>query len=208
MSDPELVHVTVEAGVAVLTLDNPPLNLVTLELTRRLRGALDRLAADPAARVLVVTGAGTRAFCAGSDVSEFPSVADDVVRKTASESASVRRMASSSVVSCARSAASLISWSARLGRSASVRASSRAAASAWPGGTTRLTSPQLRAVSASIGSPVNISSLARPSPTRRSTRTGPPLPGSTPSFTSGRASRTSAPATRMSQQTASSSPPP
>ena len=81
MSDPELVRVTVEAGVAVLTLDNPPLNLVTLELTRRLRAALDRLAADPAARVLVVTGAGPRAFCAGSDVSEFPSVQDDVVRK-------------------------------------------------------------------------------------------------------------------------------
>jgi enoyl-CoA hydratase/carnithine racemase len=81
MSEPTLIHARVEGGVAVLTLDNPPLNLVTLELTRRLRATLDRLAADPEARVLVVTGAGPRAFCAGSDVSEFPSVADDVVRK-------------------------------------------------------------------------------------------------------------------------------
>src|SRR5262245_16790445 len=81
MSTPDLVRVTVDAGVAVLTLDNPPLNVVTLELTRRLRSALDRLAADPEARVLIVTGAGSRAFCAGSDVREFPSVADDVVRK-------------------------------------------------------------------------------------------------------------------------------
>ena len=81
MTDPALVRVTLEAGVAVLTLDNPPLNLVTLELTRRFQAALDRLAADPAARVLVVTGTGPRAFCAGSDVSEFPSVSDDVVRK-------------------------------------------------------------------------------------------------------------------------------
>jgi enoyl-CoA hydratase len=81
MTDPALIHTQVESGVAILTLDNPPLNLVTLELTRRLRAVLDRLADDPAARVLVVTGAGTRAFCAGSDVSEFPSVADDVVRK-------------------------------------------------------------------------------------------------------------------------------
>jgi enoyl-CoA hydratase/carnithine racemase len=81
MSTPELVRVTVDAGVAVLTLDNPPLNVVTLELTRRLRAALDRLAADPEARVLIVTGAGSRAFCAGSDVREFPSVSDDVVRK-------------------------------------------------------------------------------------------------------------------------------
>ena len=46
MSEPTLIRVTVEAGVALLTLDNPPLNLVTLELTRRLRTALDRLAAD------------------------------------------------------------------------------------------------------------------------------------------------------------------
>ena len=39
-------------------------NLVTLELTRRLHAELGRLAADPAVRVLVVTGAGARAFCA------------------------------------------------------------------------------------------------------------------------------------------------
>jgi enoyl-CoA hydratase/carnithine racemase len=79
MTTPDLVRVTVEDGVAVLTLDNPPLNLVTLELTRRLLAALDALAADPAARVLVVTGAGGRAFCAGSDVREFPAVTGDVV---------------------------------------------------------------------------------------------------------------------------------
>jgi len=66
-----LIATTVEAGVAVLTLDNPPLNLVTLELTRPLHDELERLAADPAVRVLVVTGAGGRAFCAGSDVREF-----------------------------------------------------------------------------------------------------------------------------------------
>ena len=67
-----LIATTVESGVAVLTLDNPPLNLVTLELTRRLHAALERLAADPSVRVLVVTGAGERAFCAGSDIQEFP----------------------------------------------------------------------------------------------------------------------------------------
>ena len=81
MTTPPLVRVAVSDGIAELTLDNPPLNLVTLELTRRLHEALDRLAADPAVRVLIVTGAGTRAFCAGSDVGEFPAVLDDVVAK-------------------------------------------------------------------------------------------------------------------------------
>jgi enoyl-CoA hydratase/carnithine racemase len=84
--DTDLIRVAVEDEVGVLTLDNPPLNLVTLELTRRLGAALERLAADPGVRALVVTGAGDRAFCAGSDVGEFAAVLDDVVaRKLARE---------------------------------------------------------------------------------------------------------------------------
>jgi enoyl-CoA hydratase/carnithine racemase len=45
---------------------------VTLELTRRLHALLGRLAEDGAVRALVVTGTGERAFCAGSDIKEFP----------------------------------------------------------------------------------------------------------------------------------------
>ena len=70
--DPILCEV--RDGVATLTLNNPPLNLVTLELTQKLISTLDALAADPEARILVVTGAGERAFCAGSDLSEFPAM--------------------------------------------------------------------------------------------------------------------------------------
>jgi enoyl-CoA hydratase len=70
----DLVRTEIKDGVAVLTLDNPPLNLVTLELTRRLQTALHALARDPAVRALVVAGAGARAFCAGSDIGEFPAM--------------------------------------------------------------------------------------------------------------------------------------
>jgi enoyl-CoA hydratase len=63
---------TIEDGIAVVTLNNPPLNLVTLEMTRELNALVGRLAADPAARVLVLTGSGAKAFCAGSDIKEFP----------------------------------------------------------------------------------------------------------------------------------------
>lgn len=66
------VSVSVEGPVAILTLDNPPLNVVTLALTAALSDALDRVAADPAIRAVVLTGAGDRAFCAGSDITEFP----------------------------------------------------------------------------------------------------------------------------------------
>jgi enoyl-CoA hydratase/carnithine racemase len=88
------IRVTVADGVAVLTLHNPPMNLVTLSLTRELDAALVRLAAETDVRALIVTGAGERAFCAGSDIKEFGSVADDVVgKKLAAENAAFSRLA-------------------------------------------------------------------------------------------------------------------
>src|SRR5262245_31256232 len=68
-------------GVALLTLDNPPLNLMTLDMTRELNALIPHLAEDRAVRAMVLTGSGERAFCAGSDVKEFPQVADAVVQK-------------------------------------------------------------------------------------------------------------------------------
>ena len=65
------VRCSVRDGVAVLTLDNPPLNVVFRGLTEALGRALDVLAQDASVRVVVVTGAGQRAFCAGSDITEF-----------------------------------------------------------------------------------------------------------------------------------------
>lgn len=56
--------------VTTLRLVNPPLNLVTLELTAELNTVLEAVAADTQVRAVVVAG-GERAFCAGSDVSEF-----------------------------------------------------------------------------------------------------------------------------------------
>jgi enoyl-CoA hydratase len=78
---PDPIVCEVREGVAVVTLNNPPLNLVTLALTRALDALLDRLTGDPAVRVVILTGAGERAFCAGSDITEFPGVADDVIGK-------------------------------------------------------------------------------------------------------------------------------
>lgn len=67
----EPVLCSIEDGVALVTLNNPPLNLVTLELTRQLNGLVATLATDEAVHVMVLTGAGTKAFCAGSDIKEF-----------------------------------------------------------------------------------------------------------------------------------------
>ena len=58
----------VENGVAVVTMDRPPLNLLTYTLLKELWEVLDLLAKDRDMRAVILTGAG-RAFCAGMEVS-------------------------------------------------------------------------------------------------------------------------------------------
>jgi|SRR6476646_77051 enoyl-CoA hydratase len=62
------------SGVVVLTLDNPPLNLTTLVTLDKLLSACRDIAADQRIRAVVVTGSGSKAFCAGSDIGEFTDV--------------------------------------------------------------------------------------------------------------------------------------
>ena len=68
----ELILCEIRDHVATVVLNNPPLNVVTLELTRGLGKTLDGLLENDEVRVVIVTGAGEKAFCAGSDVNEFP----------------------------------------------------------------------------------------------------------------------------------------
>ncbi|MEX2460479.1 MAG: enoyl-CoA hydratase-related protein [Paenibacillaceae bacterium] len=67
----ELVQLESNEGVAILYLNNLPLNVVSRELTRQLRKVLVRVTNDSNIRVVIVTGRGERAFCAGSDIKEF-----------------------------------------------------------------------------------------------------------------------------------------
>ena len=67
----EWIRVARQGFVAIVTLDNAPLNVVTLGLTHALGRTLDQLAVDDTVRAVVLTGAGERAFCAGSDIGEF-----------------------------------------------------------------------------------------------------------------------------------------
>lgn len=70
-----------DGGIALLTLTNPPLNLNTMATLHALVATCAAIAADDATRVVVVTGDGDRAFCAGSDLREFDAVRDDVVAR-------------------------------------------------------------------------------------------------------------------------------
>ena len=60
------------AGVALLTLNRPKaLNALNGELLRELEEALEDVASRPGARVLILTGAGAKAFAAGADIAEM-----------------------------------------------------------------------------------------------------------------------------------------
>ena len=61
-------------GVATVTLNRPSvLNAMSEELTQELSDAAASLDADAAVRAIVITGSGSKAFCAGADIHEMAS---------------------------------------------------------------------------------------------------------------------------------------
>src|SRR5207248_221319 len=66
------VLLTIAEGVATLTLERPAkLNALDPAMLGELEGHLERLDHDPEVRVVIVTGAGERAFCVGADVNAW-----------------------------------------------------------------------------------------------------------------------------------------
>jgi 3-hydroxyacyl-CoA dehydrogenase len=61
---------TVRGGVAVLTLDNPPVNGLGHDVRKGLVEGLDRAASDPQVKAIVIVGAGKQ-FSGGADIREF-----------------------------------------------------------------------------------------------------------------------------------------
>lgn len=76
------VEVTVENGVATVTLNRPEaMNAVDPDMRQLLHRVWARVASDDAIRVAIITGAGERAFCTGSDLKRtMPS--DDAFART------------------------------------------------------------------------------------------------------------------------------
>jgi len=64
------VNYETRGDVAVLTLDNPPVNGLGQAVRQGLKEGIEKALADDAVKAVVVTGAG-RMFCAGADIREF-----------------------------------------------------------------------------------------------------------------------------------------
>lgn len=72
-------------AVALVTIDNPPMNALSAALLDELEAEIDALDAAADVRAIVLQGGGERAFVAGADIKEFPAL-----RESASEGGSAR----------------------------------------------------------------------------------------------------------------------
>lgn len=66
----ELVSLTKQGDVAVITIDNPPVNALSPGVPEGISSVMDALNADPEIRAAVMIGAG-KTFVAGADIKEF-----------------------------------------------------------------------------------------------------------------------------------------
>ncbi len=62
----------VDGGIGWMTFNNPARhNAMSVEMNRAIPTIIDAFAADPSVRVIVMKGAGGKAFVSGADISEF-----------------------------------------------------------------------------------------------------------------------------------------
>ena len=59
-----------ETGVAMMVIDNPPMNALSSAVIDEIHDSFEKAFADPGVRVIVFTGAG-KAFIAGADITEL-----------------------------------------------------------------------------------------------------------------------------------------
>ena len=76
------VEITVEQQIAVVTLNRPEaMNSVDPEMRRLLHKTWERIRTDDEIRVAIVTGAGDKAFCTGSDLKKTMPTQDSFARQ-------------------------------------------------------------------------------------------------------------------------------
>src|SRR5271165_5699546 len=66
----QFVKSTRENDVAVITIDNPPVNALSPGVPEAIQAAIETAAGDPGVTAIIVIGAG-RTFIAGADIREF-----------------------------------------------------------------------------------------------------------------------------------------
>lgn len=89
---PQKVQLRKEGGIARITLNRPEvLNAIDVDVLAALASALDDIALDNRIRIVILTGAGDRAFSAGADIRYLARSTPHQVRDFASRAVEVTR---------------------------------------------------------------------------------------------------------------------
>lgn len=65
------ILLTKEAGIALVTINRPPMNALNSETLLELKGLFNELESDEEVKVVIITAAGEKAFVAGADIKEL-----------------------------------------------------------------------------------------------------------------------------------------
>lgn len=75
MSEHEkLVQLEIRERLGILTINNPPVNSLTKDVLAALEKTINSLSANEDVWALIITGGGEKAFVAGADIRQFPSL--------------------------------------------------------------------------------------------------------------------------------------
>src|SRR5271163_4342468 len=66
----DLVHLTKQNDIAIITINNPPVNALSPGVPEGIAESIDQIASDPTVKAAVLIGGG-RTFIAGADIKEF-----------------------------------------------------------------------------------------------------------------------------------------
>ena len=77
----ESILYTLDQGIATLTLNRPAvMNALNFDIVHALDRHLEAMRFDPGVRVVIITGAGEKAFCAGADLKERATLSPEQVK--------------------------------------------------------------------------------------------------------------------------------
>lgn len=68
----EKVSLTIEDQIAILVIQNPPVNILDADVVEQLHRKIDEIEQTPTVKVVLITGVGDKAFMAGGDIKSFP----------------------------------------------------------------------------------------------------------------------------------------
>ena len=85
VNNEELILSNLNGGFLTLTINRPnQLNALNSSVIKRLSGLIEEAQSMPEVRVIILTGAGEKAFVAGADIVEFAEFSPDEAKDLAS----------------------------------------------------------------------------------------------------------------------------